>query len=151
MKDIEGNEFQINDWLLGNIQYGKICNITQDDRVMYLDVGGFVRTVTKEDVRKYRIKLHPYSSIRRSYLAKQLPDDFFTAEELLMGCDGDNSNKLYYFGDLLVKACWRCSRRIDELDIARLSGYKEAAGKALSDNEDEERFIDDMAEWFRHA
>lgn len=149
MKDIDGNEFQVGDWLRGDNQFGKVTSV-EVDKLTYVDDTGAKFTLTQADVEDYNIILYHYSSVRRRHLANKLPDDFFTASDFPAGCDMQKYNSLYYFGDQLAEASWDAGKDINDMDLDNLSGYKEAVGKALTDNEDEAGFMHDMTEWFRN-
>lgn len=149
MKDVDGNVFQIGDWLRGDDQFGKVTSVDAD-KLTYVDDTGAKLTLTQADVEAYNIILYHYSSVRRRHLANKLPADFFTAEDYPEGADQDAYDRLYYFGDQLAEASWDANKDINDMDLNNLPGYKEAVGKALTDNEDEAGFMADMTEWFRH-
>ena len=149
MKDIEGNEFQVGDWLRGNDQFGKVTSV-EADKLTYVDDAGAPFTITQADVEDYNIILYHYSSVRRRHLANKLPADFFTATHVPEGADKDAYDRLYFFGDQLAEASWNANKDINDMELDNLPGYKEAVGKALTDNEDLDGFMKDMTEWFRH-
>lgn len=149
MKDIEGNEFQVGDWLRGDNQFGKVTSV-EVDKLTYVDDTGAPFTMTQVEVEDNNVILYHYSSVRRRYLANKLPEDFFTATDYPEGADRHAYDRLYYFGDQLAEASWDADKDINDMDLDNLPGYKEAVGKALTDNEDEEGFMKDMTEWFRH-
>ena len=148
MKDIEGNEFQVGDWLRGDDQFGKVTNV-EADKLTYVDDTGAKLTLKQADVEDYNIMLFHYSSVRRRYLANKLPADFFTANSYPEGADQDAYDRLYFFGDQLAEASWNANVDLDEVIQKDEAAYNAAVGKALTDNEDLDGFMKDMTEWFR--
>lgn len=144
MKDIEGNVFQVGDWLRGDDQFGKVTSISADSLV-YTDEDGNAETLTAAEVEEYNVILYHYSSIRRRSLANQLPADILTTEEYEGAYD-----RSYWFQDLVAECADDAGKDLTELEEnGQLpSNYFATVQQALADNEDQDGFVSQLTSWF---